>query len=80
VTATEAGRRKASFNGIVVTAAPLEIPTILLRQLSNGGRLVAPVGPIWNQELIVLEKRSDGTIQRRSICGVSFLPMKLSTK
>jgi len=69
---------QAPFDGIVVTAAPPELPAALLAQLSAGGRLVAPIGPLWSQELIVIEKRADGTIERRSVCPVSFVLMKPS--
>jgi protein-L-isoaspartate O-methyltransferase len=31
---------------------------------------------MWSQELIVIEKKPDGTIKRRSVCPVSFVPMK----
>ena len=41
---------------------------------------MAPVGPILNQELIVIEKKADGGIQRRSMGGVSFLPMRPDAK
>jgi protein-L-isoaspartate(D-aspartate) O-methyltransferase len=67
---------RAPFDGILVTAAPPELPEALIAQLSAGGRLVAPVGPMWSQELIVIEKQADGTIKRRPVCGVSFVPMK----
>jgi protein-L-isoaspartate(D-aspartate) O-methyltransferase len=49
-----------------------------IAQLLKGGRLVAPVGPLWNQELLVIEKKADGKIQQRSMGGVSFVPMKKS--
>jgi protein-L-isoaspartate(D-aspartate) O-methyltransferase len=35
---------QAPFDGIMVTAAPPEVPQALIDQLANGGRLVAPVG------------------------------------
>jgi len=71
---------KAPFDGILLTAAPLDIPATLIQQLSNGGRLVAPVGALWNQELVLLEKGADGRIQRRSVGGVSFVPMRPGAK
>ena len=66
----------APFDAIMVTAAPPELPEALIAQLSEGGRLVAPIGSTWSQELIVIEKEAGGTIERRSVCGVSFVPMK----
>ena len=35
---------QAPFDGIIVTAAPPEIPPALLTQLKRGGRMVVPVG------------------------------------
>lgn len=68
---------EAPFDGIIVTAAPPELPQTLITQLARGGRLVAPVGTTWwNQELIVIKKNVDGTISRRSAGGVRFVPMR----
>ena len=71
---------KAPFDGIMVTAAPPELPEALIAQLAKGGRLVAPVGSAWNQELVLVEKRADGTIRRRSAGAVSFVPMRPAGK
>ena len=71
---------RAPFDGIMVTAAPPELPEALIAQLSRGGRLVAPIGSTSVQELIVIEKKADGTIRRRSAGPVSFVPMKPAGK
>jgi protein-L-isoaspartate(D-aspartate) O-methyltransferase len=71
---------EAPFDRIILTAAPPEVPQALMAQLGRGGRLIAPIGTTWNQELIVIEKKSDGKIQRRSEGGVIFVPMKPSAK
>jgi protein-L-isoaspartate(D-aspartate) O-methyltransferase len=66
----------APFDGIIVTAAGREVPEPLVGQLAEGGRLVMPVGPPgWTQELIVLTKRADGTLIRRSVLPVRFVPI-----
>lgn len=66
----------APYDGIIVTAAAPEIPQPLIQQLKPGARLVIPVGlPYSFQELIVVEKREDGKIERKSILGVSFVPL-----
>jgi protein-L-isoaspartate(D-aspartate) O-methyltransferase len=64
------------FERVILTAAPLEVPQTLIDQLARGGRLVAPVGPgPFAQELLVIDKRPDGSIRRRSMGGVAFVPM-----
>jgi protein-L-isoaspartate(D-aspartate) O-methyltransferase len=70
---------RAPFDCIIITAAPPEIPSELIAQLGPKGRLVAPVGRAL-QELVVIEKRSDGRIMRRSICPVNFVPMRQSAR
>ena len=71
---------RAPFDGIMVTAAPPELPEALITQLARSGRLVAPIGSTSVQELIVIEKRADGTIRRRSAGPVRFVPMKPAGK
>ncbi|MFU8788568.1 MAG: protein-L-isoaspartate(D-aspartate) O-methyltransferase [Methylobacter sp.] len=67
---------QAPFDGIIVTAAAPFIPPALIEQLRTGSRLVIPVGlPYRYQELRVLEKKTDGTVEARSIMGVSFVPL-----
>ena len=67
---------EAPFDRIIVTAAPPEIPRTLIDQLAPGGRLVAPVGEGWGQDLIVLEKKTDGSLRRTSVAPVIFVPMR----
>ena len=66
----------APFDRIILTAAPPEIPRALLDQLAPGGRMVAPVGAQGVQELVVIEKASNGKISRRTVIPVAFVPMK----
>lgn len=67
---------EAPFDAIIVTAAPTEVPRSLIDQLARGGRLVAPVGAGWAQDLIVIEKHADGTLAQSSVVPVVFVPMK----
>lgn len=64
---------EAPFDGIIVTAAPEEIPQPLLEQLRVGGRLVIPVGSAI-QELEVIE-RTDKGYATRTVFPVRFVPM-----
>jgi protein-L-isoaspartate(D-aspartate) O-methyltransferase len=43
-------------------------------QLKDGGRIIIPVGPAWNQDLVLLHKRS-GKLEQRAVLPVSFVPM-----
>jgi protein-L-isoaspartate(D-aspartate) O-methyltransferase len=67
---------EAPFDRIIVTAAPLKLPEALVDQLATGGRLVAPVGPEHNQELMVVEKGADGTVRHWHHGAVNFVIMK----
>ncbi len=63
----------APFDAIIITCAPRDVPDRLIEQLANGGRMVVPVGELY-QELLLIEK--DGSkIKRRSILPVRFVPM-----
>jgi len=67
---------EAPFDRIILTAAPPEIPEILLDQLRAGGRLVAPEGSgLFGQRLVVVEKALDGKLSKRPIAPVIFVPM-----
>jgi len=64
---------RAPFDGIIVTAAPPEVPQPLVDQLAVGARMVIPVGEGF-QELLVLERGERG-VSRRSVLPVRFVPM-----
>jgi protein-L-isoaspartate(D-aspartate) O-methyltransferase len=61
------------YDAVVVTAAPDEIPTALVEQLRPGGRLVIPVGGLF-QTLRVMRKTPDGLVEEASL-PVRFVPM-----
>ena len=66
----------APYDSIMVTAAPRDVPRPLIEQLKPGGRLVVPVGgQSAGQSLLVLEKQPDGTIVRRTVLAVRFVPL-----
>jgi protein-L-isoaspartate(D-aspartate) O-methyltransferase len=64
----------APFDRIIVTCAPEDVPGPLRDQLAEGGRLVIPVGPSGNQELVV-EVKEQGKLVRREVIPVRFVPM-----
>jgi len=64
----------APFDGILVAAAPLTVPEALVKQLRVGGRLLVPIGPEGEQELVRFTRREQG-VQRESIGAVAFVPL-----
>jgi protein-L-isoaspartate(D-aspartate) O-methyltransferase len=67
---------EAPFDGIIVTAAAPYVPQPLIDQLKNGGRLVIPLGePQGVQSLFVIDKDVRGTVTRRKVLDVRFVPL-----
>ncbi|HDQ14292.1 MAG TPA: protein-L-isoaspartate(D-aspartate) O-methyltransferase, partial [Sediminispirochaeta sp.] len=65
----------APFDGIIVTAAAGHIPPPLLEQLSRGGRMVIPIGGVYQvQTLMLVEKDEDGNIRSERLMPVRFVP------
>jgi len=67
---------QAPFDAIVVTAAAPRVPEALVAQLKPGGRMVIPVGASHEaQQLLLIVKRPDGTVERKSVLAVRFVPL-----
>ncbi len=66
---------QAPFDGIIVTAAPPELPETLLNQLAEGGRLIVPVGPMGGEQLLYRVTRTANGFERERLTAVSFVPM-----
>lgn len=67
---------QAPFDAVIVTAAAGHIPPALVEQLKPGGRMVIPVGSVYGvQNLILVEKDSDGGTRTRHLLPVRFVPM-----
>ena len=71
---TKGYAKEAPYDAIIVTAAAEKIPKKLIEQLAEGGRLVAPVGPRYHQELIRIRKRN-GKLEEDYHGGVIFVPL-----
>ncbi len=65
----------APYDGILVTAAPAEVPPALLEQLAVGGRMVIPVGGQSSQELLLITRRNAAHCAREVLDRVSFVPL-----
>jgi len=64
----------APFDGILVAAAPLTVPEPLLKQLKVGGRLIVPLGPEGEQQLVRFTRREQ-RMERESLGSVAFVPL-----
>ena len=64
----------APYNGVLITAATPSIPSPLVEQLAEGGRIVAPVGSRDLQELVRLTRKGHD-LTRESFGGVVFVPL-----
>jgi protein-L-isoaspartate(D-aspartate) O-methyltransferase len=68
-------KSQAPFDVIVVAAAPMAVPEALLKQLSkSGGRLIVPVGPEGQQQLLCISRFGD-EYNRKALGAVSFVPL-----
>jgi len=65
----------APYDGIICTAAPEVLPQPLLEQLTEGGRLVIPVGPAGDQQLLLITRRAGGRYDQQVLERVSFVPL-----
>lgn len=66
---------KAPFDKIIVTAAAPSIPRPLIEQLKPGGIMVIPVGDLGLQRLLVVRKKSDGSISVYEDTYCVFVPL-----
>jgi protein-L-isoaspartate(D-aspartate) O-methyltransferase len=68
-------KSQAPFDVILAAAAPLAVPEPLLKQLSkSGGRLIVPVGPEGQQQLLCISRFGE-EYNRKSLGAVSFVPL-----
>jgi protein-L-isoaspartate(D-aspartate) O-methyltransferase len=66
---------EAPFDRIMVTAAAETVPTALLDQLAEGGRMIAPVGPLNGVQTLRLFNKTGGKIEHLDLMSVRFVPL-----
>jgi protein-L-isoaspartate(D-aspartate) O-methyltransferase len=66
----------APFDRIIVTAAAEEVPKELVDQLTNGGKMLLPLGPHHGtQHIVKLTKSVSGELERENLLAVRFVPL-----
>jgi protein-L-isoaspartate(D-aspartate) O-methyltransferase len=70
---------QAPFQGILVAAAPENVPARLLEQLDEGGRLLIPTGRRGRQALLCVTRRGN-EFERTELLPVSFVPLLEGTE
>lgn len=67
-------REYAPYDAILVGAAAPDVPSPLVEQLAEGGRLLIPVGDREEQVLSIVTRRGD-RIERADVAPVRFVPL-----
>lgn len=65
---------KAPFDKIIVTCSPEKVPTPLVEQLKEGGRMIVPLGERYEQVFYLFEKRN-GELTKAKLLPALFVPM-----
>ena len=63
----------APYDAVLVSAAFTSVPPPLVEQLGAGGRLVQPMGPGGEEEVVLFEKGEDGLVHLRTVTGAHFV-------
>lgn len=71
---TKGWKEHGPYDAIMVTAASPGLPPSLWEQLALGGRMIIPVGDMFSQELLLLEKTEEGK-KKVSLGGCRFVPL-----
>ena len=66
---------KAPFDAVIVTAAPDKVPSALVDQLRDGGRMMIPVGEVHAVQSLLLLTKNDGRLSSQELLSVRFVPM-----
>lgn len=65
----------APFDAVIVTCAPDAIPQPLIEQLTDGGRMIIPVGEQGGRQTLILLEKRGGEIHQTAVLPVAFVPM-----
>lgn len=65
---------EAPFDAVIVTAAAEKVPPALIDQLSEGGRMIIPLGEENCIQRLVLIRKEQGKIVKDALIAVRFVP------
>jgi len=67
-------KQQAPFEAIMITAAPKQIPRPLVNQLTIGGKMIVPIGSLF-QELVLITRVDKNQFDQKPLLPVRFVPM-----
>ena len=69
-------KEKILFDAIIVSAATEKIPSKLLQNLKNNGKLIIPKKYLSeNQKLILVKKKGENNFEKKELFDVKFVPL-----
>jgi len=71
---TSGWKEEAPFDAIIVTSGSPSVPETLMSQLSDGGRMIIPVGSMSHQHIIKIT-RTEGTFNKEELLSCVFVPL-----
>ncbi len=71
---TNGWKEETPFDGILVTAGAPSVPKVLMEQLTDGGRLIIPIGDEFSQSLTKVVREGD-TYHHSSLTGCVFVKL-----
>lgn len=66
----------APFDAIIVSATAPDVPSSLVHQLEEGGRLVIPVKRGLGESVVVYRRQGDELVEERDLARVRFVPLR----
>ena len=73
---TDGWKEKILFDAIIVSAATEKIPSKLLQNLKNNGKLIIPKKyPLENQKLVLVKRNSENNFEKKELFDVKFVPL-----
>jgi protein-L-isoaspartate(D-aspartate) O-methyltransferase len=67
--------QRAPFDAVLVSAAFPDVPRPLAEQLTEGGRLVQPIGRGGSEDVTLFQCHEGQLVARRSVTGARFVPL-----